>query len=327
MTGVFLPDERRIVARLPAVAASLEAAGYTSIWSGEVGNTDGVVPAALAASGTVDARVAAMLNVYTRAPTALAMSAATLADVAPGRSAIVLGASSPLVVERWNGIPFTRPVAHVRDVVRFLRQALSGARVQGDFDTFTTSGFRLQEAPAAPPSLLVAASSPQMTRLASREADGVVINWVSPIDVEKLEDLPSDRSRVTMIVVVCPTDDREAVDAVARPLMASYLLAPAYADLQRRVGRGPALAEMWNAWDRGDALGAQRALPDAVIDDLIVWGPPAECASRLATIRRDTGAEVVTMALLPGGETFEEAAHSYAPGPTVATQEGTCSTH
>ena len=158
MIGIFLPDERRIVARLATVAAGLETVGYTSIWSGEVGNTDGLVPAVLAASGTVDAGVAAMLNVFTRAPTALAMSAATLADVAPGRSAIVLGTSSRLFVERWNGIPFTRPVARVRDVVRFLRQALSGARVRGDFDTFTTSGFRLQETPKGPCAVSLAPS-------------------------------------------------------------------------------------------------------------------------------------------------------------------------
>ncbi len=319
MTGIFLPDDRSVVRRLPSLAAGLEAAGYSSIWSGEVGNTDAVVPAALTAAGTTSTGVAAVLNVYTRAPTALAMSAATLADAAPGRCAIVLGASSPLFVERWSGIPFTRPVARVNDVVRFLRHALAGERVQGDFETITTSGFRLQQAPAEPPALLVAASSPNMTRFAVAEADGVVINWVSASDVERLAELPSDRARVTMVVVVCPVDDRAAVDAVARPLVASYLVAPAYAGVQRRVGRGPALAAMWDAWDRGDAPGARRALPDAVIDELIVWGPPSECASRLAAIQRDTGARVVTMALLPDGVTFEEAAHAYAPGTALAT--------
>jgi probable F420-dependent oxidoreductase len=319
VTGVFLPDQRSIVARLPSVAAGLEAAGYSSIWSGEVGNTDALVPAALVASGTVGARVGAVLNVYTRAPTALAMSAATLADAAPGRAAVVLGASSRLFVERWNGIPFTRPVARVRDALRFLRHALTGARVQADFATFSTTGFRLQEAPAQPPSLLVAASSPQMTRLATDEADGVVINWVAADDLRHLTELPSDRSRVTMLVVVCPTDDREAVEAAARPLMASYLVSPAYAEVQRRVGRGPALAAMWEAWAGGDAAGAQRAVPREVIDELIVWGAPEVCAARLAAIGRDAGAQVVTMALPPHGATFEDVARSYAPVAALPT--------
>jgi len=305
------------VARLPAVAARLEADGFSAVWSGEVGNTDAIVPAALTASGTTRAGVAAVLNVYTRAPAVLAMSTATLGHAAPGRASVILGASSPLLVERWNGIPFARPVARVRDVLMFLRRALSGERVTGDFDTFTSSGFRLQQPPATPPALLVAASSPRMTRLAALEADGVVVNWVSAADIECIHELPADRSRVTMLVVVCPTRDRAAVDAVARPLVASYLVAPAYAAVQRRVGRGPALAAMWEAWAGGDASGAQRALPDAVIDELIVWGAPDECAARLAAIQRDTGASVVTMALLPPGATFEEAAASYAPGATV----------
>jgi probable F420-dependent oxidoreductase len=319
VTGVLLPDERAIVARLPAVAADLEAAGFTAIWSGEVGNTDAVTPAALAASATTSADVGAVLNVYTRSPTALAMSAATLSDAAPGRCMIILGASSPLVVERWGGIPFTLPLARVRDVLRFLRQALSGTRVRGDFETFTTSGFRLQQAPLTPPALFVAAASPKMTRLAAREADGIVVNWVSAADVERLPDLPADRSRVALVVVVCPTDDRHAVDAVARPLVASYLVAPAYADLQRQLGRGPALAAMWEAWGQGNPEQTKRAVPEDVIDDLVVWGSPSRCAARLEAIRSSTGAQVITMALPPPGANFEDTAQAYAPRAQIAT--------
>jgi probable F420-dependent oxidoreductase len=319
VTGVLLPDERAIAARLPRVAAGLEAAGSPAIWSGEVSNTDAVVPATLAASATTHAEIGAVLNAYTRSPTALAMSAATLSDIAAGRCTIVLGASSPLVVERWNGIPFTRPLARMRDVLRFLGEAFSGERVRADFDTFSTSGFRLQQPPLAPPTLLVAAASPRMMRLATREADGVVVNWVSAADVERLSDLPEDRGRVTLVVVVCPTDDRDAVDAVARPLVASYLVAPAYADLQRRVGRGPALGAMWDAWADENPDGAKRAVPDAVIDELVVWGAPDACAARLDAIRASSGMRVMTMALVPPDATFEQTAGSYAPGAHVRT--------
>ena len=109
------------------------------------------------------------------------------------------------------------------------------------------------------------------------------------------------------------------MDAVARPLVARYLVAPAYAELQRQVGRDRALAAMWDAWARGDPDGARRAVPDTVIDELVVWGTPGACAARLEAIRQSSGARVMTMALAPPGATFEEAAESYAPRAHIAT--------
>lgn len=55
-------------------------------------------------------------------------SAIPMINVAPGRSNVVLGVAWPLLVERWNGIPYTRPFARLRDTLRFLRLAFAGGR-------------------------------------------------------------------------------------------------------------------------------------------------------------------------------------------------------
>ena len=68
---------------------------------------------------------------------------ASLADAAPGRFAIGIGSSSNVIVERWNGVPFVEPYKKVRDVVRFLRDALGGEKVAKRYDTFEVHGFRL----------------------------------------------------------------------------------------------------------------------------------------------------------------------------------------
>ena len=45
-----------------------------------------------------------IVNVFTRGPALLAQTAAALADVSGGRFVLGLGASSNVIVERWNGI-------------------------------------------------------------------------------------------------------------------------------------------------------------------------------------------------------------------------------
>ena len=64
---------------------------------------------------------------------------------------------SNVIVERWNGVPFVEPYKKVRDVVRFLRDALSGEKVAKKYDTFEVNGFKLGVRPEQTPPILVAA--------------------------------------------------------------------------------------------------------------------------------------------------------------------------
>jgi probable F420-dependent oxidoreductase len=314
VTAIHLPQRRAGVRTLAATAGRTEAAGFDGVWVGEVNQLDAVVPAVLAASGTSSAAVGALLNVFTRAPTTVAMTAAALGDLAPGRVEVVLGASSPLLVERWNGIPYRRPLARVRDHLRFLRAALAGDRVRGTFETFSSDGFALDEPPAAPPAILVAAAGPRSMALAAQEADGVAVNWVAPGELDRLDELPADRRRVAVVTPVCPSPDRATVDALMRPILASYLAAPAYAGLQRRLGRGAALAPMWDRWAAGDQAGALAALPGSVVDDLVVWGTPAECGRALADAERATGARMVVALFPPEGCGYDEVVEQMGRG-------------
>ena len=157
--------------------------GYTDIWSAESDGADGFTPLALAAAWEPRLRLGtAIVPAYTRSPGCMAQCVASLADAAPGRFAIGIGSSSNVIVERWNGIPFEEPYKKVRDVVRFLRDALTGEKVSQQYDTFEIKGFRLGVRPEQPPPILVAALREGMLRLAGREADGAIINWLSPAD-------------------------------------------------------------------------------------------------------------------------------------------------
>ncbi len=306
MPGIHIPQNTGTLRRYGELAGRLEADGYDRIWIGEIDDVDAVTAAVLATTGTTQARIGVFVNVFTRAPSTLAMTASSLARLAPGRVQIVLGVGSPLFAERWNGIPYTRLADRLRDTLRFLRLALSGERIREPFPTIPGRGFALASPPEVPPELLVAATGPRALALAAEEADGVALNWVGVGDLGRVEPLPSDPARITLVVPICPTDDPAEADRTMRPIVTTYLTVPGYASQQRRFGRSDALAPMWAAADAGDRDGARAALPASVIADLVVTGTPAECRRRLEAIERETGTSVVTIVFPPAGRRFSE---------------------
>jgi probable F420-dependent oxidoreductase len=278
--------------------------GYTDIWSSEADGADAFTPLTLAAAWEPRLRLGtAIVPAFTRAPACLAQSAASLADAAPGRFALGIGASSNVIVERWNGLPFDEPYRRVRDVVRFLRDAFQGEKVSTSYDSFTISGFRLGVRPEVPPTVLVAALRPGMLRLAGREADGAIINWLSADDVRTVAPIVTEAAggeerELVARIFVCPSEDAAAVREAGRYAIAAYLNVPVYAAFHEWLGRGPVLSAMWDAWKAGDRKAALAAIADEVVDALIVHGSPAECRAHIQRYF-DNGVTTSSLALLP----------------------------
>ena len=257
--------------------------GYSDIWSAESDGADAFTPLTLAAAWEPRLRLGtAIVPAYTRSPACFAQSVASLADAAPGRFAIGIGSSSNVIVERWNGVPFVEPYKKVRDVVRFLNDALSGEKVVKKYDTFEINGFKLGVRPEHKPQILVAALREGMLKLAGREADGAIINWLSPRDVAKVAGVVRDAAggadrEIVARIFVCPSENTDVVRAAARFAIAAYLNVPVYAAFHEWLGRGPQLQGMWDAWKAGDRKAALAAIPDEVVDDLVVHGSAAHC--------------------------------------------------
>jgi probable F420-dependent oxidoreductase len=303
--GMTVPLGGIPLAEHAAVFAALTDAGFTDLWSSEAAGTDAFTPLTLAAAWQPRARLGtAITPVFTRGPALLAMTAAALAEAAPGRFQLGIGASSPVVVGDWNAADFTKPYARSRDMLRFLRAALAGEKVDEAYETFQVRRFRLERPPAQPPEILLAALRPGMLRLAAAEADGVILNWLSASDVPRaLAEAKSDRPDFDVVarIFVCPTEDKEYARSVGRRMIAAYLTVPAYAEFHRWLGRGDVLTPMWRAWAAGERKAALAAIPDALVDELIVHGPPDECRAKVAAYAK-AGVTVPVMALLPTPE-------------------------
>jgi probable F420-dependent oxidoreductase len=332
-----------------AALSALADAGFTDAWSSEVSGTDAFTPLALAAAWEPRLRLGtAIAPVFTRGPSLLAMSAAALAEAAPGRFQLGIGASTPMVVNDWNAAEYEEPYERSRAMLRFLRAALAGGTVDADYGVFAVRRFRLERPPAPPPPVLLAALRPGMLRLAAAEADGVILNWLAATDVptalaetkpgkaqpaepqavkpqaaeppaaepqaakpEAAKPQPAEPQAaephaakpqaafdVVARIFVCPTTDAGYARTVGRRLIAAYLNVPAYAAFHRWLGREEVLTPVWRAWSAGDRKAALGAIPDALVDELIVHGDPAACREKV-TAYAEAGVTVPVMALLP----------------------------
>jgi probable F420-dependent oxidoreductase len=299
----------------------LERLGYTDFWSSEVNGTDAFTPLALAAMVAPSVRLAtAIVPVYTRGPACLAQSVASMAQLAPGRFVIGLGASSNVIVQSWNGVPFERPLARTRDVVRFLKAALTGDKVTETYDTFSIRGFRLGAVPAIQPAVYVAALREKMLRMAGAEADGAILNWLSADDVRKVAPIVHEGGEGKEIVArifVCPSEDRDEVLARGKEFITAYLNVPVYRKFQEWLGRTDDLSKMWQLWEEGDRKGALDAVPDHVVDQLIVHGSPDACRAHIQRYV-DAGVHTPALAVMPwAGVEVRQAARQLSPSGTA----------
>jgi probable F420-dependent oxidoreductase len=281
--------------------------GYTDVWSSEADGADGFTPLALAAAWAPELRLGvAIIPAFTRGPALLAQSAAALADAAPGRFVMGIGSSSNVIVERWNGIEFDQPYQRTKDAVRFMKTAMSGEKVTETYKSFDIKGFRLGIVPEQQPPVLVAALREGMLKLAGREGDGAIINWLAADDVRTVAPIVHQAGQIgpdgegagpgkeiVARIFVCPSTDSDRVREQARFAIAAYLNVPVYAAFHQWLGR-ESLRGMWDAWTAGDRKAALAAIPDEVVDELIVHGSPDACREH---IQRYVEAGVTTPAL------------------------------
>jgi F420-dependent oxidoreductase-like protein len=120
-----------------------------------------------------------IIQVGTRTPAAVAMSAMTLAELSEGRFVLGLGSSGPQVIEGLHGVPFARPMRRMRETVQIIRQVFAGEKVdfQGEHFQIPLPGgdsrpMRLSMPANEDIPIYLATLSPKMLELTGEIADG-----------------------------------------------------------------------------------------------------------------------------------------------------------
>jgi probable F420-dependent oxidoreductase len=291
--GLTLPFAGVPLAAHEPLVRRAEAAGYDDLWTGETNGADGFTPLALAAAWTEEMRLGTgVVNPFTRGPAVLAQHAAALADASGGRFVLGLGASSNVIVERWNERPFEKPLTRMREVVPVLREVLAGGRGPG--------GFKLETPPAEPVPIVIAALRDRMLRLGGELGDGTFVNFLplSATDhvVARIREGANGPTEIICRFFCIPGDGLD----VARFMFAAYGTVPVYEAFFRALGWGDAIDPMVEAWRGGDRKLALQHVPEDLIREIFILGDPDAMRQRLGEF---AARGITTLVLTPIGDT------------------------
>jgi alkanesulfonate monooxygenase SsuD/methylene tetrahydromethanopterin reductase-like flavin-dependent oxidoreductase (luciferase family) len=269
------------------LAVASECRGLTGIQVGENANTEVFSLVAAMAAATSQIRLeTAVIATLTRSPALLAMGGATLAHLSSGRFVLGLGAGSP-VVAGWHGREFpARPRTALVQTVGDVRAALAGERLPG------WGGFRLTGMEPRPDvRIFMSAMSQRMLRAAAITADGVVVNFCPAEQASRL--VPMVRSARAAAGRTTPFEfvvnvwaqagtDVEQAERRLRWEIAPYLAVPTYRTAAVAIAGEDAVDRAGAVWRRGGRAAAAPAVPQQLIDALLVHGGAADFARHLA---------------------------------------------
>jgi probable F420-dependent oxidoreductase len=270
----------------PELYRRAEAAGYDGLWSGETANgTDGFTPLTLAVPVTERVRLATgVVNPFTRGPGVLAQTAAALQEASGGRFVLGLGASSDVIVERFNELRFERPLAKMRWAIESLRPVLSVPAERG------IGGLKLERPVTDAVPIVLAALRPKMLALAAELADGAFTNFLPLSGLRQVVTALGDGEREAGIEegsteLVCrffllPMPEDEAIE-MARFMFAAYGSVPVYADFFRWLGWAEELNPMVEAYTSGDRQRAAELAPRGLMREIFLFGSPDQIKERL----------------------------------------------
>jgi probable F420-dependent oxidoreductase len=294
--------------------------GYTAAWAAEVDGPEAFsMLGALAMATDMDLGVA-VVPVQTRTPFVLGMAAMTMAGLAPGRFALGVGASSEVLVTRFAGQPFDKPLTNVREVVEALQPVLAGDRGTYHGEYVDMGGYRFPKPVDTPVPLYLGSLNPKSLRLAGELGDGVCFNQMAPHHVPRMleevragaeaagRDLPDDFPVVARLFCLV-TDDVAGAREMVRHVFAPYIATTVYNRFYRWMGYEEEATAIADAAASGDKEAMVAAMSDRIVDDLFLLGDADTVAARVQEYV-DAGVTVPAIAPMAMGvdmaaDTFE----------------------
>jgi F420-dependent oxidoreductase-like protein len=289
-----------------------------------------------------------IMQIPARTPACAAMTAMTLQALSGNRFLCGIGPSGPQVVEGWHGVPFGKPMTRTREYIAIIRQALERkAPLEHHGEHYdipytgpdaTGLGRPLRSILHGDPSLKIytASITPAGLRLAGEIADGNLPIMMSPerpeaivgptlegraLANQKGAGKPADLADFdnAPYVRVSMGEDLEKCRDALRPGLALYIGGMGarsrnfYNDLAKRLGYEEAAGKIQELFLNGKKSEAAAAVPDALIDEISLIGPPARIRDRLQAWQDIAkkgwvGSLVLTGADIPAMRVIAEAA-------------------
>ncbi len=312
-----------------------EQLGYDSVWTSEAYGSDAVSPAAWILARTSKIKVGtAIMQMPARTPTSTAMTAMTLSALSGNRFLLGLGPSGPGVVEGWYGVPYGRPMTRTREYIDIIRQVLAreaplehrGYHYQIPYtgEDATGLGRPMKSILHGDPELKIytAAITPAGLRCSAELADGVFPIWMNPERFDLLSgpleegfakaggNKSLSNFDVAPFVQISIGDDLDRCRLPVKAHMALYIggMGPKsknfYNDYARRMGYEEAAEKIQALYLAGEKKQATLMVPDQLVDDCALIGPPERIRARLAAWK-EAGSNGQVGSLVIAGATTE----------------------
>src|SRR5262249_21690576 len=104
--------------------------GYDSFWVPEAWGYESTT--LLTEMALVTTRIklgTGIINVYSRSPGLIAMTAATIDELSEGRFVLGIGTSGKRVIEGFHARAYDKPLTQTRDVIRVVKTLLAGGKL------------------------------------------------------------------------------------------------------------------------------------------------------------------------------------------------------
>jgi alkanesulfonate monooxygenase SsuD/methylene tetrahydromethanopterin reductase-like flavin-dependent oxidoreductase (luciferase family) len=308
-SGAFYPAAAAV-----ELAEVAEERGFGAVWKGESNSTDPLVLlSAMAARTRTIGLGTAIYHVYGRSPVTLGIQAATFNDLSDGRLLLGLGVANKNIAE-WHGGTFDRPLTRVREYVDIVRSVAAGRRLEYAGGIYNTGPFKLSWKPTHPDlRIYYAGLGQQMTRLAGRIADGIIVNMANPAKIREIvanvrqgaSEAGRDPGQPDYAVKVrCSVNpDLKLAEGRLRQILTFYNLADHYRDMIAGMGFADESARIREQYEQGGFKAAMAAVTDEMLAGL-----PTVAATSAAEVRErvqpylDAGATRLILPYVPSTE-------------------------
>lgn len=290
-----------------------EAAGFDSVWSAEAWGSDAITPLAWILARTTKLKAgSAICQIPARTPANMAMTAMTLDQLSGGRFILGVGPSGPQVVEGWYGDAYGKPLARSREYIEIIRKILAreaplthdGEHYQIPYRGAGSTGLGkplksiLHGNPDLP--IYTASFTPAGVRMAAEVADGFFPVWMDP-DRFDLFEAPLNEGfakagggkslanfDVAPFVRMSMGDDIAACRMKVKRGLALYIGGMGarkknfYNDYAKTMGYEEAAVKIQELFLNGEKDAAAEAVPDQLVDDTALVGPPGHVREQLS---------------------------------------------
>ena len=318
--------------RLPMdLILQAEAAGFDSVWTAEAWGSDAITPVAWILAQTTKLKAGtAICQIPARTPANMAMTAMTLDQLSGGRFILGVGPSGPQVIEGWYGNAYGKPLKRSREYIEIIRKILEreapltfeGEHYQIPYTGPGSTGLGkplksiLHGNPALP--IYTASFTPAGVRMSAEVADGIFPIWMNPERFDLLEGPINegfakagggkslDDFDVAPFVRMAMGDDIDACRAQVKQGLALYIGGMGardknfYNDYAKTMGYEEAAVKIQDFYLSGAKDAAAEAVPDALVDETALVGPPGHIREQLsrwkaAADRQQVGTMIVAV--------------------------------